>query len=80
MSAAETWLAGSDWAPLDADRARALAERLHRGQCDASGAPLLDHVGRVAAAVPHHARVVAWLHEVLEHTATSEEALLEEGR
>ena len=65
--------------PLDADRARALAETLHRGQRDAGGAPLIDHVRRVAAAVPPEARVVAWLHELLEHTAISEAALLMEG-
>jgi hypothetical protein len=64
---------------VDADRARALAERLHRGQRDAGGAPLIEHVRRVAAAVPEDARVVAWLHEVLEHTSISEEELLAEG-
>ena len=64
---------------LDADCARALAETLHHGQRDAGGAPLIDHVRRVAAAVPPEARVVAWLHELLEHTAISEAALLMEG-
>lgn len=64
---------------LDADRARALAETLHRGQRDAGGAPLIDHVRRVAMAVPPDARVVAWLHELFEHTAISEQALLTEG-
>jgi hypothetical protein len=64
---------------LDADCARALAETLHHGQRDAGAAPLIDHVRRVAAAVPPGARVVAWLHELLEHTAISEAALLMEG-
>ena len=64
---------------MDADRARALAARLHHGQRDAGGAPLIEHVQRVAAAVPSDARVVAWLHEVLEYTSISEEALLAEG-
>ena len=59
-------------APMDEDRARALAEGLHRGQRDAGGAPLIDRVRRVAAAVSRDARVVAWLHEVLEHTSISE--------
>ncbi len=63
---------------MDADRARALAERLHHGQCDAGGRPLIEHVQRVAAAVPSDARIVAWLHEVLEYTSISEEALLAE--
>ena len=65
--------------PLDAVRAQALAETLHRGQRDAGGASLIDHVRRVAMAVPAEARVVAWLHELLEHTSISEEALLREG-
>ena len=64
---------------MDADRARALAERLHHGQRDAGGARLIDHVRRVAATVAPEARVVAWLHEALEHTSISEETLLMQG-
>ena len=64
---------------MNEDRAHALAERLHDGQRDAAGAPLIGHVRRVAAAVSPEARVVAWLHEVLEHTPISEEGLLTEG-
>ena len=64
---------------LDEDHARALAERLHRGQRDGAGAPLIDHVARVAAAVSADACVAAWLHEVFEYTPTSEEDLLAEG-
>ena len=64
---------------LDADHAQAMAESLHRGQRDAGGALLIDHVRRVATAVPREARVVAWLHELLEHTSIPEEALLTEG-
>jgi hypothetical protein len=64
---------------VDADRAQALAETLHHGQRDAGGAPLIDHVRRVAAAVPGGARVVAWLHELLEYTSIPEEALLADG-
>ena len=64
---------------MSADRARALAERLHHGQRDRGGARLIDHVRRVAASVPRHARVVAWLHETLEHASISEEALLADG-
>jgi hypothetical protein len=61
---------------MDADRAQALAETLHHGQRDAGGAPLIDHIRRIAAAVPGEARAVAWLHEALEHAPISEEALL----
>ena len=78
-SAREPWISAAVWAPLDAGRAQALAERLHRGHRDAGGAPLIDHVRRVAVAVLPDARVVAWLHEVLEHTSISEETLLAEG-
>ena len=66
-------------AQMDAVRARALAERLHHGQRHRDGTRLIDHVRRVAATVPGDALVVAWLHEALEHTAISEEALLAEG-
>ena len=40
---------------------------------------MIDHVRRVAAKVSEAARVAAWLHEVLEHTSISEEALLADG-
>ena len=64
---------------MDADRARALAEWVHRGQRDAGGARLIEHVRRVATTVAPEARVVAWLHETLEHTSISEETLLLQG-
>jgi HAMP domain-containing protein len=64
---------------LGPDRARAVAERLHLGQQDAAGELVIQHLGRVAARVPANARVVAWLHEVLESTAVPEETLLAEG-
>jgi hypothetical protein len=63
---------------MDPARARALAERLHRGQRDGTAEPVIRHVRRVALAVPEGARVVAWLHEVLESTSISEEELLAE--
>ena len=55
--------------------ARRVAERVHRRALDRYGAPLLDHVRRVAALVPREARTVAWLHEVLECTTLSPHAL-----
>jgi hypothetical protein len=64
---------------MGAAHAQALAKRLHRGQRDPGGALLLDHIRRVALAVPGHARTVAWLHEALEYTAISEETLLDDG-
>jgi hypothetical protein len=64
---------------VTAEHARTLAQRLHDGQLDRDGTPMLDHVRRVATAVPRRARAVAWLHETLEHTSISEQALLTEG-
>jgi hypothetical protein len=65
--------------PIDADRARALAESLHDGQRDEGGAPLIEHVRRVAAVVSRDACVVAWLHEAFEHTSISAQSLLTDG-
>jgi hypothetical protein len=48
--------------------ARAIARTAHKGQQSTGGSPLIDHVQRVAAAVPEHARVTAWLHDVLERS------------
>ena len=60
-------------------RARAIAERLHAGQQEPDGTPILAHIRRVARDVPAEARAVAWLHEALETGAISEEALLRDG-
>ena len=62
-----------------AERARQLAERAHRGQVEASGRPYIDHVRRVADAVPPSARAVAWLHDALEWTGLAEGDLAEAG-
>jgi hypothetical protein len=59
---------------MDPERAQAIAERLHMDD-----AALLEHVRRVAAAVPGDAVAVAWLHEALERTAVSEHELLIAG-
>jgi hypothetical protein len=64
---------------MDADRAQALAERLHTGDREEDGSPVLDHIGRVARATPAEARAVAWLHEALESAAVSEHELLDHG-
>jgi len=57
------------------EAARRFAERVHEGALDRYGEPLLDHVRRVAAAVPPEARVVAWLHETLELAPVTPEQL-----
>jgi (p)ppGpp synthase/HD superfamily hydrolase len=54
------------------EEAVALAERAHAGQVDKAGAPYIEHVRRVVAAVaPHGAtvQVVAALHDVVEDTS-----------
>ena len=64
---------------LPRGRARAIAERAHRGQVEPSGRPYIDHVRRVAAAVPPEMASVAWLHDVLEWTDVGEEDLVAAG-
>lgn len=56
-----------------------LAERIHIHGTDRYGSPLMPHVRRVAAAVPVEARVVAWLHEVLESSSVSADDLQAAG-
>ena len=60
-------------------RARAIAERAHRGQVEPSGRPYFHHVRRVVAAVPREAAGVAWLHDLLEWTDVREEDLVAAG-
>jgi hypothetical protein len=64
---------------MDAMDARAIAEQAHAGTRDESGEPVIEHVRRVRAMVPAEASVVAWLHEVLECSALSEQELLMAG-
>jgi hypothetical protein len=59
--------------------ARAIAERAYGDQVDAGGAPIIDHVRRVARTTPRRSRGLAWLHEVLEWTTVSEQSLLADG-
>jgi hypothetical protein len=59
--------------------AQALAESVHAGALDRYGSSLIDHVRRVAIAVPLEARAVAWLHEALEYAAVTGKALRAAG-
>jgi hypothetical protein len=61
---------------MDPDRARSIAQRAHAGDRDADGTPVLAHVTRVVRATPPEASAIAWLHEVLERGALTEEDLL----
>ena len=53
---------------MNATIARNIALRIHAGQHDRFGAPIVDHVGRVACAVDTEAQAVAWLHDAAEQT------------
>jgi hypothetical protein len=64
---------------METQRAQVIAERLHAGDREEDGVPVLWHVRRVALRTPEEARSVAWLHEVLEFTLVSEQKLLQEG-
>lgn len=56
--------------------AERLARRVHQGQLDKAGLPYIDHPRRVAAKlIERRAQTVAWLHDVLEDTPTTEAEL-----
>lgn len=59
--------------------AREIACRHHAGQRDRAGEPLIEHVARVAAAVPPATRPVAWLHDLLERTPVRSAELEADG-
>ena len=60
---------------MDVTAAERLARRAHGGVVDRHGLLYIDHVARVASAVPAETRVVAWLHDVVEDTDWTFEAL-----
>ena len=64
---------------MTSETARALAERVHGAALDRYGSPLLQHIARVAAAVPVEATVVAWLHEGLEYAGLTVDELRRAG-
>jgi catechol 2,3-dioxygenase-like lactoylglutathione lyase family enzyme len=64
---------------MDEAIARDIARHSHDGQLTRHGAPMTDHVERVAAAVPDAARAVAFLHDVLEKSDVSVDELRERG-
>jgi hypothetical protein len=65
--------------PMDATVARGIAYAGHRQSRNRSGELILEHVARVAAAVPPEAETTAWLHDMLEKTPTALEELREQG-
>ena len=63
--------------------AKGIAFIAHRGRLDRSGAPYIDHPGRMAEQFDPVTEPVeaaaAWLHDVLEHTAVTAQEMLEAG-
>lgn len=56
--------------------AERIARRAHAGQVDKSGVDYVEHCRRVAGKLTdEHARIVAWLHDVLEDTDACEDDL-----
>ncbi|WCB95204.1 metal-dependent phosphohydrolase [Baekduia alba] len=64
---------------MDAEIARSIAYYSHHGRRDRLGELWIEHVARVAAAVPAPARATAWLHDVVEHSDTRPAALRDKG-
>jgi hypothetical protein len=64
---------------MDAAVARNIAHYSHVRDRNRRGEPFVEHLARVAAAVPPEAQPLAWLHEVLEHTPTSVTELCDQG-
>jgi hypothetical protein len=69
----------NDLPEVDSSRAHAIAVRLLWRAREPDGTLLLAHVRRVVARTPPEAHAVAWLHEVLETGAITEQELLAEG-
>jgi hypothetical protein len=59
--------------------ARTIATRHHADHRSRFGDPMIDHLERVAAAVPAQARATAWLHDLLELDPTLGPLLGAEG-
>jgi hypothetical protein len=59
--------------------AHRIASQNHVGQRDRFGDPVIDHLARVAAAVPPYARATALLHDLLELCPTSDRQLRDKG-
>lgn len=60
---------------MNAAAAHQIAAKSHSGQRTRSGALVLDHLERVAAAVDPSARSIAWLHDLFERSDVRAEEL-----
>jgi hypothetical protein len=64
----------------DVSQARGIALAAHAGQVDKAGEPYYQHLDRVAARVSSsEAKIVAYLHDVLEDTQVTAETLIYAG-
>jgi hypothetical protein len=64
---------------VDPGVARNIAHYSHVDDRDRLGEPVIEHVERVAAAVPERARALAFLHDVVERTGTGFGELSRQG-
>jgi hypothetical protein len=64
---------------MDVAVARSIAHYSHVQRRDRRGELVVEHVARVAEAVPADVRALAWLHDVLESSPTSAAELREQG-
>src|SRR3954468_11717378 len=65
--------------PMETLVARSIAVRIHTGQSDRFGQPVVGHLARVAAAVSPDAQATAWLHDAIERTTITAEELRAAG-
>lgn len=61
------------------ERAKTIATIAHEGQKRTNGRPYIEHPARIAAAVEDRLKPIAWLHDVVEDTGITLEALKQEG-
>ncbi|MEN3285098.1 MAG: hypothetical protein V7607_6238 [Solirubrobacteraceae bacterium] len=64
---------------MDVAVARSIAHYSHVQRRDRRGELVVEHVARVAEAVPADVRALAWLHDVLESSPTRVSELREQG-
>src|SRR3954447_18230004 len=64
---------------MDPALARSLAHAYHAYQRDRFGDLVVEHLARVAAAVPPDAQATAWLHDLLEGSDADPAELCDEG-
>src|SRR4051794_21190829 len=60
---------------MEATVAREIALRLHADQRNGFGAQVVEHLARVAGAVPTEAEATAWLHDAIERSPVTAEEL-----